>query len=616
MLAAACVDDVGTAEQPSEIDPLPTEQAEPDHVEPYVISQIRVDQFGYRPTDTKVAVIADPIEGFDSAIEFTPGDLLQVRRWADDSVAFEAGPSAWSDGATHTQSGDRGWWFDFSELEEPGSYYIIDPSNNTATGRFEIGDDVYDEVLDAALRALWFNRLGTPHPAELAGPWADEAAYLGPGQDSEARWIDDRDDPDATRDLSGGWADAGDTNKYVTFAAEPVHQLLTALARHPEVFGDSVGIPESGNGLPDVLDEVLWEIEWIERMQEDDGGVLTKVGVTTYDTPPGPPSESTLPRFYEEECSSSTIVAAAMFAHTALVLASTPSLDATAERLLDRAVAAWDWYQDAPQREDCDSQEIKAGDADLSAARQDGAEVVAAVYLYDLTGNDRYHTVVREGLWGTMPFNDDGFGRYAPHESDALLHYRSMTGADASTVDAIDERIDVLVGGSSTYGFDPSASLYRSFMPDDQYHWGSNRVKANIGSANLAISDIPGGTERAQAHLHYFHGLNPLDTVYLSNMDEFGADHSVGQLFHYWFGAQSEFNMDDGSEIGAAPGYVVGGPNWWYSGQEAPPASQPPMKSYLDSNGLGSEPLWEVSEPAIYYQAAYIHLLVSVMASP
>jgi endoglucanase len=253
-------------------------------------------------------------------------------------------------------------------------------------------------------------------------------------------------------------------------------------------------------------------------------------------------------------------------------------------------VAAWDWYHANDIRDDCDPQEVKAGE-------------------------ERYDAVVQTGFDQTHPFVDDGFGRYFPQQSDALLFYRDLPGADEPTIAAIDARIAQLLAGSATYGFDPDADLYRAFMPDEQYHWGSNRVKANIGTANLTVDGVPDGYERALGHLQYFHGVNPLATVYLSNMEELGAERSIQFLFHYWFGDNTAFDIDSGSEIGVAPGYVVGGPNRSYSGGATPPAGQPPMKSYRDMARSGSEPVWEITEPAIYYQAAYVRLLSEVMGS-
>lgn len=574
---------------------------------------IRIDQFGYLPDDPKVAVIAEPEEGFDSDLRFEPGPSIEVRRWSDHQVVFTGSPSSWENGAIHAQSGDRGWWFDFSTVTEPGSYYLADPGTGVETGRFEIGADVYEQVLDAALRMFWFNRANTPHPESIGGPWSDDAAFIGPGQDTEARWVDDRSNPATALDLSGGWFDAGDTNKYVTFAIEPVHLLLTSYARYGEVFDDAVGIPESSNGIADVLDEVMWEIRWLERMQQPDGGVLSKVGLVDGEAA-GIPSGITLPRFYEEACSSSTIAAAGMFAHAAVVAESVPALEADAPQLRNRAEIAWSWYQANEKRDDCDPQIVRAGDADMSLEEQENAAVVAAVYLWALTGDRAYESVVRSGYARTVPFTDDGFGRYAPDQADALLFYRESPGADPAIVRAIDDRIAQLVGSSATHGFDPAADLYRSYMPDTQYHWGSNMVKANTGSANLTIGEITGGRERALGHLHYFHGVNPLSMVYLTNMTEYGAERSAGSLFHFWFGERTAFDVGAGSDIGVAPGYLVGGPNAFYSGSHVPPAGQPALKSYRDWSSYGSEPSWEVTEPAIYYQAAYVRLLAAVLA--
>ena len=74
--------------------------------------------------------------------------------------------------------------------------------------------------------------------------------------------------------MRGGWFDAGDTNKYVTFASHPLHQLLSAYTQNPAVWTDDFNIPESNNGVPDLLDEIRFELDWFQRMQDNDGGVF------------------------------------------------------------------------------------------------------------------------------------------------------------------------------------------------------------------------------------------------------------------------------------------------------------------------------------------------------
>ena len=412
----------------------------------------------------------------------------------------------------------------------------------------------------------------------------------------------------------------GDTNKYVTFASTPVHQLLTAYELAPELFDDRAGIPESGNGVPDLLDEVRVELEWLGRMQSADGGVLVKVGFTDYSYS-GPVEDDVRPRFYEEECSSSTIAAASMYAHGALVF---DDIDPDfAADLADRATRAWDWYGSNPRSTECDPQIVKAGDADRSLEDQDNDAVTAATYLFALTGEPAYEAQIQALVGQTEAFIDIVWGRYEPALADALTYYRQLPDADAGLVEQIGERAVDIAGEDLLNGFtQPEFSLYRSYIPDPQYHWGSNQVMANSGTANLSLvrleADDARNVEfqrRAAAHLNTLHGVNPLGLVYLSNMGAWGAEHSVDEIYHFWFDHGTAYDSVRDSEIGPAPGYVPGGPNASYSGSRTPPQGQPPSKSYAEFNDSADNAIpWEITEPAIYYQSAYVRLLAGVMS--
>ena len=61
--------------------------------------RIAIDQFGYLPAMKKVAVISDPQSGFNQNESYTPGDRLEVRRWADNRVVFTGSPTSWNNGA-------------------------------------------------------------------------------------------------------------------------------------------------------------------------------------------------------------------------------------------------------------------------------------------------------------------------------------------------------------------------------------------------------------------------------------------------------------------------------------------------------------------------------------
>jgi len=194
---------------------------------------IRVDQFGYRPNASKVAVIIDPQTGYDGNQAFSPSlgaNQYQVRKWNDNTVVFTGTLSAWNGGVEDASSGDKAWWFDFSSFTTAGSYYVFDVGNNVGSYRFEIGEEVYNNVLRAAVRMFFYNRSGGAKTTANAGAnWADGAA----NQDAQARSVYDRNNPATAKDLNGGWWDAGDFNKYVTFTRAAVNQLLDAYEQNP-----------------------------------------------------------------------------------------------------------------------------------------------------------------------------------------------------------------------------------------------------------------------------------------------------------------------------------------------------------------------------------------------
>ena len=583
-----------------------------------------VDQFGYRPADPKVAVIREPRAGYDAADKFSPGTLYQVRSADDGRVVFAGAPAVWNRGAVEPSSGDRGWWFDFSSVTAPGSYFVQDSQKNVRSATFRVDQGVYKSILQAAMRTYFYQRSGFAKQRPFADAcWVDDPAYAGPEQDTQARDITDRANPAKMRDLSGGWFDAGDTDKYVTFAAAAVHQLLTAYQDNPGVFTDDFNIPESGNGIPDLIDEVKWEIDWLKKMQYRDGSAALKVGDIGEYVPAAPPSSDHNPRFYVPSCTSATISAAGMFAHAAYVFGNLAPLARESAELTARSVAAWKNYQGTnPKQTHCDTGIVHAANADWNEEEQNGAAVVAAVYLYAVTGISSYQDYVKLHYKELRPYHDMGWSRYKPEQGEALLFYAGLPNADPGLRGAIlADKLRDVKAGNQIYGFDANDDLYRAYLHDAAYHWGSNNPRAQYGSSNMDVvtyaldkRDDASYRTRALETLHYFHGVNPFAMVYLSNMYRYGATQSANEIYHSWFWHGTKWSNALTSPCGPVPGYVPGGPNAnavkdGVPLSVAPPAGQPPQKSYKDWNGLWPESSWAVTEPAIYYQAAYVRLL-------
>jgi hypothetical protein len=592
---------------------------------------IKVDQFGYLPNSLKVAVISNPQLGSNSTLSFAPGSTLQVRNWFTDAIVYSSTPTIWNNGAVHDQSGDAGWWFDFSTITTEGDYYIYDSVNDVRSHRFKIDDDIYNQVLKSSVLMFYRNRIGNSKPASFNGSkWEDNTVNFT--QDQQTRDLWDRDNAAAFKDLSGGWADAGDYNKYVSYTNTVIHDLLWAYQENPDVFGDNWNIPESNNNLPDILDEIKWELDWLMKMNNSDGSTHIKMGSLNYgDNSNSIPSQNNDPRYYGPTCSSAEIFVAGIFAHAAKVLSQFPSQSAYVNQLTSRAEQTWSHV--LPQINDpstldldCDlsdpANRIVSGDADVSLQEQIDMALKGAIHLWDLTGKNAYKNYIDANLYSAEPLSGNFYwNMYKRPLNDALLHYSTLSGVNTADRNAIRNSFQSELGEHLYFGM-TNEDLYRSYMPNSQYHWGSNQIKAVIGVMNLMANNHnidPANAadyrNKAEEHVHYFHGLNAIGITYLTNMYALGAEMPANEMYHQWFGDNAQYDNAISSPSGPAPGYVTGGPNAYTSVALGPPACQPQHKSYLDYNTVQNAS-WEITEPAIYYQSAYVRLIAAFSNAP
>ena len=583
---------------------------------------IHIDQFGYRNYDEKVAVISNPQTGFNSGMSFVPGASYEVRTVSGNTPVFSGGITTWNGGATDSQSGDKAWTFDFSAVNTAGDYYIYDVSNNVKSYNFTIAQDVYTEVLKQAMRVFYYQRCGTTKAMPYAeANWADGSCHLGAGQDLDCRLVTDPNNAATAKDLSGGWHDAGDFNKYVNFTLNPMHDLLSAYEENPSAWGDDFNIPESGNGIPDILDEVKWELDWLLKMQLADGSALMKVSVTNYQVS-SPPSTDSAVRYYGAAQSSATRTVCSIFAHAAIVYASV-GLTTYANLLQSKAELAWTWLQNNPGYSGYSNTGFSSSNPEVSSYDQDATSFTAAVYLFALTNQATYKNYVDAHY---LDIHAIQWTFWYPFESvyqDALLYYAGNGGASSGVRTAIINNFRSSVtndNGELLPAYQAYSSPYRAFISTDNYVWGSNKVKANTAAIyyNMIIYQADSGNDEtymkaSEDYVHYLHGVNPLNLVYLSNMNNFGAEKSCDEIYHGWFDDGTNYDNASTSLYGPAPGFVPGGPNKNFSPPAAytiaPPENQPPLKAYKDWNTTYPENSWEITEPADGYQAAYVKML-------
>ena len=599
-----------------------------------VSKYIVVDQFGYRPSAKKVAVLRDPVMGNDAGESFTPGNSYSVVNSTNSAKVFTATPTIWQNGKTDSTAGDKVWWFDFSSVTTPGTYYVLDVQKNLKSYTFDIKEDIYNIVLKHAFRYFFYQRAGfakkTPY-AEAA--WQDDASHLKALQDKNCRYYLTPNDASSEKNLSGGWYDAGDFNKYTTWTAGYIQQMLMAYEENPTAWTDDFNIPESNNGKPDILDEAKWGMNHLLRLQNTNGSMIALVGLGHA----SPPSSATGASKYGNVTTASTLRSAAAFAYGARVFRKA-GWACFADSLQTATVKAWDWAMANPSVTWKNSNTgVGAGEQEVEDYTRLLYKLDAAVQLFALTNDVKYKTFFDSNYeqshlvqwWYAYP--------YEHYEQEVLLYYTTLSNATVSVVNAIKDRYASAVNGGNILGaYDNKRCSYLSYL--DSYVWGSNNIKAmqalqyyEAVKYNTNPTRSTDAMAAAEHYLHYIHGVNPLNQCYLTNMNNYGAEKSATQLYHSWFtDGNSKWDQVGVSTYGPAPGFLVGGANYQYSldgccatnscGSTANNAlcnnaaakavvGQPPMKSFADINGQWPVNTWSITENSNGYQISYLRLL-------
>ena len=600
---------------------------------------ILTDQFGYRPDAKKTVVIKDPQIGFDSGESFTPVNIYKVVNAVTGESVYQGIVSLFNNGTTDAASGDKIWWFDFSSVTEPGEYYIFDNYNNVKSYHFLINENIYNDVLKHAVRTFFYQRAGHEKLAQYAGAdWADGASHIKPTQDKNCRLYNQTNNASTERDLHGGWYDAGDYNKYTTWTCSYIESMMLAYLENPDIWTDDYNIPESGNGIPDLLDEAKWGLDWVLRMQESNGSVLCVMGLAHA----SPPSAATGRSLYGPATAAASWAAAKAFAISYKVYMQI-GMTNYAEQLKAAAIKAWNWAEQNPDAMFFNAGIIAAGEQEINKPNPNNAydydarsalRIAAALYLYEMTGESSYHTIFTSNyqklqlfLWG------NNMQYYWAVDYFRLFYYLGLDGGNTTVKNNITTALKIAFNKPEDYAGKLGKDGYRSFAKT--YDWGSNGHKANYGSTFYAMAKILEPEKdaiymaAAEDYLHYIHGVNPFGMVYLSNMNKLGASNSVTEFYHSWFtNGSPKWDKVTPTTPGPAPAFLTGGPNalsysWdgccpnncGSSGNNAMcfsepiPVNEPDAKMYKDFNTSWPLNSWALTENSNGYQMAYIRLL-------
>lgn len=535
-----------------------------------VYPTVKLNQVGYLPDAEKVALAS----GFREILHCGETTPFYVVRTESREAVFSGTMRLVTDADEH--SGEAVYAMDFSGLREAGDYQVLFTDENGVTCEsvsFTIGGEVYDGLLTDVCRYYYFQRANVELEEAYAGEWAREGLHQ---EDLAMPFLSDE---TQTKDVSGGWFDAGDFGKYVDPGASAVTDLLWTYHFFAEEFYDGQNqIPESGNGIPDLLDEIRVELDFILKMQDtEDGGFYHRVN-------PDDSSRRLVDTFGADggnvKSTSATASSAAALAFASVYYREfDPAYSST---LLYAAERGWDYAVGHPDI-------VSTGT--YGTEELDSQRLWAACTLYYATGKKEYHDYIKAHYTEfEAGFDLYGFGHGA--ESMEKLAYFTYLLCEETSSEITDWVLPRYTNWKKEMLKNISDNPWRTVLPTWGYWWGSNSnalkavMEMYIGDRLLG-NDLTEAGAAAQDVLDYILGRNPLSMSYVTGEGQ----RSISCVYSGIFG-------QDGLE-GFPAGYMPGGVNSYDNWI----VSKYPAKCYDDSTFD-----WVSNENAIYYNSPLVFM--------
>ncbi len=547
-----------------------------DNVDPFPFNPaIKVCQVGFKPEEAKMAMVTQNVTG----------DVRICKK--DGSLALTLKPGT---PQSDPDSGDSIQIVDFSALKQPGEYYVDVPGlGKSAT--FRIGKDVFSGPFRLAIRAFYGQRASMD--VNLA---PDFPQYHYKAGHTALAQYDPSSGKTGARDVSGGWYDAGDYGRYVVNSGITTGTLLWAFEMNSAKLSKlKLDIPETGKSkLPDFLSELKYNLDWMLKMQDTDGGCWHKATTAGFSgfVMPDQDKATVLVIGTGKGAYKNTTATADLAAVAAIAARVYRPYDRDyANQCLIAARMAYQWTREHPKELFTDNPKgISTGGYGDNDARDE--RLWAAAELFRSTGErsfqDDFLNLAKEWPDLLKDTESPGWPQVRPM---ALMTYamtklsnidKAFQGRVLSDLDRAADGIAVRVNKNG----------YCTPLKSTEYYWGSNSVVANY-ALMLQVADKinhkPQYTQAALDCLHYLFGRNTFATSFVTH---------VGS--HYALNPHHRWSAADGVRE-PWPGLLVGGPN-------ADNGKKPPAKQWEDK--------WEnyrVNEVAINWNAPLVFVLAGAL---
>lgn len=508
----------------------------------HLSTAIRLNQIGFYPNSSKIAVLT---KDTDSKFMITTPDLTEILFTGELSGTHK---SDYSPSVTRIA--------DFSQFNKPGTYVVYIPDIGYSY-QFEIKAGVHEELAKGSMKSFYFQRLSTPLPYQYAGKWSrpaghpDDKILIHPSAATSQR-------PEGTTISSTkGWYDAGDYNKYIVNSGITMGTMFSLYEEYPDYCKQvNLNIPESSNTLPDILDELLWNLRWMLTMQDpNDGGVYHKLTNPNFD---GfvMPADARAPRYVVQKSTAAALDFAAVMAQASRIFKKFPKeLPGLADSCLKASEKAWHWASANPDilyRQNEMNKKFKPevftgeyGDGNVK-----DEFIWAASELYVTTQNESYYKAVSLFPDKIMPVPSWGNVRLLGYYT--LLRFeKNLTSAARNDIVTLKKNMiamaDELMNDSEKNAYStPMCKDARNFV------WGSNAVAANQAMALIQAFRVSNDRKYVTGAIHtldYILGRNATGFSYVT-----GYGDKTPMFIHHRPSGADEI-------LEPVPGFLSGGPN-------------------------------------------------------
>ncbi|MGN6601576.1 MAG: glycoside hydrolase family 9 protein [Ginsengibacter sp.] len=508
-----------------------------------VTDRIKLNQEGFYPDAPKIAVVTGDVQ-----VEKFYVTTTNLRDTVFTGTLSAERQSQYS--STKTRIAD------FSLLSKTGSFVVCVPGVGNSYV-FEIDNDVNRNVGIALLKGFYFQRASMPLDEKYAGKWhrseghPDTKVDVHPSAASAAR-------PAGTViSTPGGWYDAGDYNKYIVNSGITMGTLLSAYEDFPGYFKSlKTNIPASGDAVPDILNEAIYNLRWMLTMQDpNDGGVYHKCTNAAFDGMVMP-GVTQAKRYVVQKGTAATLDFAAVTSQASRILKSfEKELPGLSDSCIAASKKAWAWALKNPdvaynQNELNKQFEPKITTGAYGDDHFSDEWMWAAAELFIITGEKKFFDTVKNHM-------EDNVALPNWHDVAMLAYYSLLRNRDHlpsytnATLETMKQRI---LNIANDYIQHVGANAFLTVMGQTKYDytWGGNSNAANQGI--LLIN----------AYL-LTHAKKYVDYA-LTNLDYLLGRNATGYCFITGIGSKSPMNPHHRQSVSdrvtdPVPGLLVGGPN-------------------------------------------------------